>query len=214
MTDRRGSGAVAVWWREAGVLDQLERGLKLLNTTTGTASSEKCSRTARAALEVFVAAARASGVPSAGSPADIEAFQAAERTLAVDCGDGLRGTVIQQALDALLAFPSRNLAIYGSLAPGEVNHHVIEPVRGSWSDGYVRGHVSHVGWGADYGFPALTWDPAGPRVPVKLLVSGSLPDHWDRLDRFEGDGYRRALVPVQRGRDVVAIANIYALRAI
>lgn len=106
--------------------------------------------------------------------------------------------------------PSHRLAVYGTLAPGEVNHHEVEDLVGTWHPGFVRGVFTPQGWGTTYGFPALRWDPDGPPVPVQVLVSPDLPDHWQRLDEFEGPGYRRILVPVEdeAGR-LLTVANLY-----
>ena len=48
---------------------------------------------------------------------------------------------------------------------------------------------------------------------MKLFTSPDLPARWQRLDRFEGDGYRRILVPVEHEGVVIAVANIYELAA-
>ncbi len=88
------------------------------------------------------------------------------------------------------------LATYGSLAPGEVNHHELEGLSGTWRSGYVTGTLVTKGWGADIGYPALIPDPRGDRVDVQLFHSADLPAHWDRLDEFEGEGYRRAIISV------------------
>lgn len=100
------------------------------------------------------------------------------------------------------------LAVYGSLAPGEVNAHVLDGLTGDWSTGTVRGDLLPVGWGAAHGFPALRWRRDGPVVPVRLFESLDLPAHWARLDGFEGDDYRRIVVPVTTGSGDVP-ANIY-----
>ena len=112
----------------------------------------------------------------------------------------------------VLGQASHRLAVYGSLAPGQPNHSVIQNIRGEWTDGFVRGELTESGWGSGMGYPALTWDPDGDRVPVKMLVSSELPEHWRRLDEFEGAGYVRMLVPVEdEDGGLIAVANIYAL---
>ena len=103
------------------------------------------------------------------------------------------------------------LAVYGSLAPGEVNFHHLADVAGAWFDGAVRGELVDRGWGARLGFPMLRWRADGDPVPVKLLVSPELPRHWERLDAFEGSEYRRVLVPVECEWGT-AVANLYAER--
>jgi len=68
------------------------------------------------------------------------------------------------------------------------------------------------GWGASLGFPALRWMMDGAEVAIQLFVSSQLPEHWSRLDEFEGDDYQRILAPVYRGHELVTVANIYEVR--
>lgn len=91
------------------------------------------------------------------------------------------------------------LATYGTLAPGEPNHHQLAGLTGTWSTGYVRGHLSQDGWGASIGrgYPAITPHPEGEQVAVHLFESADLPAHWDRLDEFEGEGYVRIPITVR-----------------
>jgi gamma-glutamylcyclotransferase (GGCT)/AIG2-like uncharacterized protein YtfP len=103
--------------------------------------------------------------------------------------------------------------VYGSLAPGKMNHHVVAPAAGAWSVGLVSGTFSENGWGATHGFPGLRWSPEGSDVKVNLLTSDGLPALWPDLDRFEGDDYMRILVPVfSESGGLVAVANLYELR--
>ena len=92
--------------------------------------------------------------------------------------------------------PDTRLAIYGTLAPGRVNHHQISALSGNWKRGTVQGKFFSSGWGAELGFPGLILDPLGPSVDVDLFESMDLPAHWARLDEFEGSGYRRVVTPV------------------
>jgi gamma-glutamylcyclotransferase (GGCT)/AIG2-like uncharacterized protein YtfP len=46
---------------------------------------------------------------------------------------------------------------------------------------------------AALGFPGLVLDPQAPAVDVHLFTSPDPPEHWSRLDAFEGDGYQRAV---------------------
>ncbi|MBX9730032.1 MAG: gamma-glutamylcyclotransferase [Sphingomonas sp.] len=89
------------------------------------------------------------------------------------------------------------LATYGSLAPGKLNHHQLAGLRGEWVTGTVKGILVDKGWGAALGFPALVLRDDAPRVSVHLFISPDLPNHWDRLDDFEGSQYRRSLVGVE-----------------
>jgi gamma-glutamylcyclotransferase (GGCT)/AIG2-like uncharacterized protein YtfP len=92
--------------------------------------------------------------------------------------------------------PDTRLAVYGTLAPGRVNHHQISALAGTWQRGTVRGQLFSSGWGAALGFPGLLLDPLGPSVEVDLFESAELPEHWKRLDEFEGRGYRRVVTTV------------------
>jgi gamma-glutamylcyclotransferase (GGCT)/AIG2-like uncharacterized protein YtfP len=92
--------------------------------------------------------------------------------------------------------PDTRLAVYGTLAPGEVNHHQLAGLAGSWYRGTVRGTRFSSGWGAAHGFPGLILDPLGPIVNVQIFESPDLPAHWARLDEFEGSGYRRVVTTV------------------
>ncbi len=107
---------------------------------------------------------------------------------------------------------SRRVAIYGSLAPGEANHHQIADLRGTWERGSVRGRKLDRGWGAGVGFPGLELSPEVGEVPVMLFVSDDLPGAWARLDAFEGSDYCRVLTPVRREGVVVGVATVYELR--
>ena len=117
---------------------------------------------------------------------------------------------LEQRVDQLLDFPSHRLSVYGSLAPGAENQWVLTELHGVWTKGTVKGHRDAAGWGQTLGFPALIWDPQGDEIAVDLFHSPELPQHWHRIDEFEGDDYQRILVPVQQGTEV-AVANIYAL---
>jgi gamma-glutamylcyclotransferase (GGCT)/AIG2-like uncharacterized protein YtfP len=107
---------------------------------------------------------------------------------------------------------SHHFAIYGSLAPGKSNHVMIEDIPGQWLEGYVQGKLHESGWGSDIGFPGIVWQPSGPKVKVHLFMSDQLPEHWQRLDQFEGVEYQRSLVPVHDDKGIITVANIYEIR--
>ncbi len=102
------------------------------------------------------------------------------------------------------------LAVYGTLGPGGPNQHVLADLGGRWFVGTVRGHLRAEGWGSDLGYPGIVLDPGGPAVEVQVLDSPALADHWDRLDEFEGPGYRRVAVTVTTPAGPVTAA-IYEL---
>ena len=104
------------------------------------------------------------------------------------------------------------LATYGTLAPGRVNHQRLAGLEGRWQKGTVRGRLVDAGWGAALGYPGLVLDPQAPLVEVDLFESADLPDHWPRLDAFEGAGYQRVVTPV-RTADGELDAWIYVIAA-
>lgn len=96
-----------------------------------------------------------------------------------------------------MTFEPRNaLAVYGTLVPGEVNHHVVSNIKGRWIDGIVRGYVFDITWGHADGYDGFYADKDGHQVAVSVLVSDELDRHWNNIDRFEGPGYRRTEVDV------------------
>lgn len=103
----------------------------------------------------------------------------------------------------------RRLAVYGTLGPGKPNHRHVEMLRGTWTRGVVRGELRPEGWGAAQGYPGLVLGHGG-EVAVDLLLSDDLPDHWARLDAFEGDGYQRVVTTVSTGHGPIE-ACIYVL---
>jgi gamma-glutamylcyclotransferase (GGCT)/AIG2-like uncharacterized protein YtfP len=104
------------------------------------------------------------------------------------------------------------LATYGTLAPGRVNHHQLAGLKGNWQQGTVRGRLVASGWAAALGYPGLVLDPLGPAFEVYLFESAELPDHWPRLDEFEGTGYRRVVTQV-RTADGELDSSIYVIAA-
>jgi gamma-glutamylcyclotransferase (GGCT)/AIG2-like uncharacterized protein YtfP len=106
-------------------------------------------------------------------------------------------------VNLLLDKPDERLVIYGTLAPGRENHGAIADLRGSCHDCTVHGRIDEVD-----GLPYFTWAPAADSLGVKLFYSHDLPGKWCDLDRFEGSGYKRRLIPATTDRGL-CIASIY-----
>ena len=107
---------------------------------------------------------------------------------------------------------THRLFVYGTLAPGRPNAHVLEGVSGTWEPATVRGRLLPEGWGAAAGFPAIVLDDDAPEVNGLLFCSEELAGHWERLDLFEGEGYDRVLTPIRLESNREVHAHIYVLR--
>jgi gamma-glutamylcyclotransferase (GGCT)/AIG2-like uncharacterized protein YtfP len=106
-------------------------------------------------------------------------------------------------VNLLLDRPDERLVIYGTLAPGRENHTVIEDLGGDYRDCAVHGRIDEVD-----GLPYFTWAPSGASIGAQLFTSKQLPEKWDDLDRFEGDGYKRRLIPATADGEL-SVASIY-----
>ena len=70
-------------------------------------------------------------------------------------------------------------------------------MEGTWRKAVLRGSLRNEGWGAGQGFPGFLWDGSNTPVAAQVFSSRDLPQHWQRLDDFEGAEYQRILVPVE-----------------
>lgn len=98
---------------------------------------------------------------------------------------------------------SQRLAVYGTLAPGEANHHLLAACPGPWIRGVVHGHR------AMREHAVFTYDAAAGHVAVQMLTSPGLLQRWASLDEFERPTHRRVLVPVFEGKGLLSVANLY-----
>jgi gamma-glutamylcyclotransferase (GGCT)/AIG2-like uncharacterized protein YtfP len=105
----------------------------------------------------------------------------------------------------------QRLFVYGTLAPGRPNAHVLAEVPGTWEAATVRGRLYPAGWGAAVGFPGIVPDEGAEEVQGLVFTSEALPAHWARLDAFEGDGYMRTAVLATKENGEQVEAYIYAL---
>lgn len=107
------------------------------------------------------------------------------------------------------------LFVYGTLAPGRSNAHVMEGLTGDWIPAKTQGTLYQKGWGAAEGYPGLVLNSEGEDVTGLLFVSDDLPEHWARLDDFEGEGYQRIITQVEildgEHKRSIKDAYVYAL---
>lgn len=113
-----------------------------------------------------------------------------------------------------------HLFVYGTLAPGQPNEHILAPLAGCWRNASVSGALLDEGWGAEMGYPGLllTQSQASGSEHAEQVVEGqvfssdALPQHWQRLDEFEGEAYQRTLTQVRLQDGTSMTAYVYALR--
>ena len=63
------------------------------------------------------------------------------------------------------------LFVYGTLAPGRPNEHVLAAIPGSWEAATVKGKLFQEGWGARAGFPGIAFVRAAIGHPT-LRICG------------------------------------------
>ena len=106
---------------------------------------------------------------------------------------------------------THRLFVYGTLAPGRSNEHVLADIPGEWEPATVTGRLIQAGWGAADGYPGIILDERGGEVKGLLFTSESLDKHWASIDQFEGDGYERVLTSAKRQDGTTVDAYIYRL---
>jgi gamma-glutamylcyclotransferase (GGCT)/AIG2-like uncharacterized protein YtfP len=102
-------------------------------------------------------------------------------------------------VNRLLGSPCQKLFTYGSLMPGKQNHFKLDKFKGEWEKGFTLGSKIKNGWGSDLGFDSLRWNPLGHKIEGYLLKSPILANSWQLLDDFEGNDYKRSLLPIFLG---------------
>lgn len=103
------------------------------------------------------------------------------------------------------------LFVYGTLAPGRVNHRILEDIPGHWQPAMIKGKLVDQGWGAELGCPAIVPSDEGEEVEGFVFSSEHLSEHWAMLDEFEGAGYKRICAPLTLEGGEKTEAYVYAL---
>jgi gamma-glutamylcyclotransferase (GGCT)/AIG2-like uncharacterized protein YtfP len=107
---------------------------------------------------------------------------------------------------------THRLFVYGTLAPGRPNAHVLADVPGKWEPATVIGKLFQEGWGAAAGYPGIVLDERGGEIEGLLFSSDELAEQWARLDEFEGEGYERVVTKAKLKDGSVVPAYVYRLR--
>ena len=102
------------------------------------------------------------------------------------------------------------LFVYGTLAPGEENFHLVESINGHWESASCQGRIFTQTQGAHIGLPCFESTADGNRVEGKIFSSTELIHHWEMLDKFEGELYVRRLIAVKTEQGEELEAYVYA----
>ncbi|MBX2877646.1 MAG: gamma-glutamylcyclotransferase [Saprospiraceae bacterium] len=105
----------------------------------------------------------------------------------------------------------QRLFVYGTLAPGKPNEHILAGINGHWQPASVIGTLHEEGWGADMGYPGIKLSKQGTLVQGLIFSSYELEQHWSRLDVFEGDAYHRVLTTAKLSDQRQISTFIYVL---
>jgi len=111
--------------------------------------------------------------------------------------------VQELVIDLLLDRPSQKLVAYGSLRPGCANEMIVKNLDGDWQDCSLRGTIRQQG-----SLRFFRWDPRAGPIEAMLFTAPTLVDNWQRIDRFEGNRYKRHLVPAELN-GMWLVANVF-----
>lgn len=108
--------------------------------------------------------------------------------------------------------PENFLFVYGSLAPGHPNGHLLAPLRGTWKRGTVKGFLHEKSVSEGYQYWGVELDRRGDTIRGQLFSSPGLEKFWDTLDAFEGEDFRRVVTVVDLPNGKQVKAFIYELK--
>lgn len=106
----------------------------------------------------------------------------------------------------------QHLFVYGTLAPGRSNAHVLEGIAGTWQEASVQGFLMQQGWGAELGYPGLVLDSDGDNIEGFLFSSEQLDSHWQMIDDFEGSEYQRVSTTIKTKQQLEINAYVYVVK--
>ncbi len=120
-----------------------------------------------------------------------------------------RLTCITNHLDSMDEI--QHLFVYGTLAPGKPNQHILAELNGQWQPATVLGTLHEEGWGADLGYPGIKLSKDGSKVKGLVFSSSELEQHWSKLDAFEGEAYERVVTQAELSDQRTLTTFIYVL---
>ena len=108
---------------------------------------------------------------------------------------------------------TERLFVYGTLAPGQPNEHVLKRFSGTWEPAIVRGNLVEGGWGSALGYPGIVLSESGADVKGLIFTSDELANQWKLLDDFEGDGYVRRTTTAILSDETTVQVQVYTLNS-
>ncbi|TLT00909.1 gamma-glutamylcyclotransferase family protein [Aliarcobacter cibarius] len=105
-----------------------------------------------------------------------------------------------------------SLFVYGTLMPNCPNAFVLENIVGKFVKASVKGKLIDAGWSASMGYPGIRLDAGNDTIHGFLFYSDNLINHWDNLDKFEGEEFERKEVIVERFDEMEVQTYIYVLK--
>ena len=105
-----------------------------------------------------------------------------------------------------------HLFVYGTLAPGRPNEHVLAGLDGTWRPATMRGSLHQDGWGAALGYPGIVLDDTAGEVEGNIFSSDELPAMWAELDEFAGAGYECVVGPARFNDGRSVEVDVYVLK--
>jgi gamma-glutamylcyclotransferase (GGCT)/AIG2-like uncharacterized protein YtfP len=120
------------------------------------------------------------------------------------------GSIPQLRLDGASMITNR-LFVYGTLAPGKSNAHILADLAGTWEKASIHGTIYQVTWGPASGYPGILLNQHDAEVSGLIFNSDELSEHWHRLDAFEGEGYTRVFALARLDKGLSVQAYVYSL---
>ena len=102
-----------------------------------------------------------------------------------------------------------SIFVYGTLRQGFPNEHILTKIGGNFEDALIKGSYVNTGWGVELGCLALQLDEEGEWINGQIFTSENLENHWDFLDEFEGEEYRRVKADVKLLSGQTKTAYVY-----
>jgi len=104
-----------------------------------------------------------------------------------------------------------HLFVYGTLAPNEPNHYLLENIQGDWQEAILEGWQRDNQFEIETGYPGIKPAAQSSLVKGHVLSGYFSKEDWSILDDFEGSEYARVLVKVSLANGNTADAFVYSI---